>query len=436
MPRDTKGKKRTAKTQVSHTPKNPRSGPSAKKKAVPDEAEVSPTNEASPAQSLDNSRLEEVTATVVSSVTAQIQQAVRAELGKLLEGTASTSVPSSDVTPLSLTPTTGASNKTHSPAGFGQGPSLASAALASGAPAGHGQGPSLAGAITDAGGTPEMGSLSGGFSNTVGPAPFSAPLPLDFAVSQDLRNKIWNNEFVDLGDLLHPVQAKQTKLALQKDENGDDAICFVNGAKKAPRSINEWSSAFAIFTAVYTSKFPSEVAKLLKYSEVVRQIASEGGNFNLYDMTFRKLRQTIELAFDQFHTELYLKALQAGPLVTSGVGNNAPRKSVFRSTNSSLPIGYCFRFIRGQYCDGQCGFKHTCHKCSGNHSPARCWQVRHQSFAGRAPGRGSFDKSTIASVGQQQSKFANNGTREIQSRGGTSRGRGQLTHGRTYNSSK
>ncbi len=134
--------------------------------------------------------------------------------------------------------------------------------------------------------------------------------------------------------------------------------------KKLPQNINEWISAFSIFSTVFTKKFPGDNDKLLKYGEVVRQIAAEGGNFNLYDVNFRKLRQVTDLPWDHFHTELFLKANQ------SRVTNKPQSQTLGES--QQFPLGYCFRFCRGLPCRGYCGFKHTCTKCKGNHPVSRC----------------------------------------------------------------
>jgi hypothetical protein len=55
-------------------------------------------------------------------------------------------------------------------------------------------------------------------------------------------------------------------------------------------SIDAWTSAFQIFVGVYTSKFPQEAPDLMKYAEVVRDLAARGANWRLvYDTQFRSL---------------------------------------------------------------------------------------------------------------------------------------------------
>ncbi len=97
---------------------------------------------------------------------------------------------------------------------------------------------------------------------------------------------------------------------VQQITSGEKSLCLRRANKKVPKTISERVSAFAIFFAVYTQKFASEAGKLLKYDELIRQIASDGGNFNVYDVAFRKLSQTMGFPWDHFHTELYLKSLR------------------------------------------------------------------------------------------------------------------------------
>ena len=159
--------------------------------------------------------------------------------------------------------------------------------------------------------------LSGSAGESVGGerfTSFSAPLSLDFAVNQETRNKIWEKEYVEFGSLLDPSSASLNKILLQRTDKGENTLCVVPSNNKLPKNINEWISAFCIFSSVYTNKFPGDNAKLLKYGQVVRQIAAEGGNFNLYDVNFRKLRQVTDLPWNHFHTELYIKSTQTNQI--------------------------------------------------------------------------------------------------------------------------
>ncbi len=112
-------------------------------------------------------------------------------------------------------------------------------------------------------------------------APISVGFQLDYAVSTTLRNAIWAHEYVAFGDLLNPTDKSQRALAVKDD--GTNELCWVPGTKKLPRNIQEWQSAFAIFQVVYTRKYPGEIQDLITYGERIRDLASEGGDFNAMD---------------------------------------------------------------------------------------------------------------------------------------------------------
>jgi len=248
-------------------------------------------------------------------------------------------------------------------------------------------------------------------------APLSAPLPLDYAVSKEIKGKIWANEFIEFGDLLHPSQSTQTKVVVHQDTNGN--LGFMQGGKKKPRNIEEWTSAFAIFSTVYASKFPAEVGQLMKYGENVRMIAAEFGNFNYYDSNFRKLRQQIVLPWAMFHTELYMKAMRPSSLgrEPSHSGPSQGRKR--GASQSQFPLGYCNKYHSGQPCDpAGCTYKHRCFRCQGPHQIFRCW-----------PRAGGSDR-------QDNERQANNGYSNGGSPGYNGRGRGYRGGYRPTNQSR
>lgn len=216
-------------------------------------------------------------------------------------------------------------------------------------------------------------SFSGGVGEL---APASAPLPLDYSVTPEIKAKIWSNEYFELGDLLHPSQSGQLNLVLKQGEKGE--VAFQQKNKKQPKTINEWLSAFAVFSAVYGQKFPGEVGALLKYSENVRMVAANKGNFNFYDSNFRKLRQHTVVPWGLFHSELYMKSLQPTAWYDANGDkgqNQAENLPPSTGSTSRVPVGFCFRFHSNRSCDtARCPYRHKCFVCHGFHPINRCWQ--------------------------------------------------------------
>ena len=68
-------------------------------------------------------------------------------------------------------------------------------------------------------------------------------------------------------------------------------------------NISQWVSAFNIFVSVYAERFNSYTPQLMKYCEVVRDLASKGGDWHWYDEQFRYVRQSApeQYPWDRIH---------------------------------------------------------------------------------------------------------------------------------------
>ena len=202
---------------------------------------------------------------------------------------------------------------------------------------------------------------------------FSSPsLPIDARVSEKLRAKIWNNEFFDFSSLLsNPVFEDRFQLTISNsDKEKTPSLCLepVSNAKKH-LSIETWLSCFHIFVGVYTSRRPHEAPALMKYGEVVQDLAARGGNWKFYDENFRFLRQAQPASFPWgvIHWELWMRAQHSFKKHTNPAGQGRPKQQ-----DQVTPRGYCFKFHWGVACAPGCAFKHLCFKCEGPHPVSRC----------------------------------------------------------------
>ena len=77
-------------------------------------------------------------------------------------------------------------------------------------------------------------------------------------------------------------------------------------APKKIQSLNQWLTAFHTFVAIYVERYPLEAPQLMKYCEVVRDIASKPGKWLFYDEQFRYIRQSAPVSYpwDTVHWEL------------------------------------------------------------------------------------------------------------------------------------
>lgn len=79
---------------------------------------------------------------------------------------------------------------------------------------------------------------------------------------------------------------------------------------KVPISLGQWTDAFFICSAIYLEKFPTEAPNLLKYCHMIREMQYLHGDqaFRMYDVNFRKLRETVNVPWQNVVQELRLKA--------------------------------------------------------------------------------------------------------------------------------
>ena len=82
-------------------------------------------------------------------------------------------------------------------------------------------------------------------------------------------------------------------------------------SSKKVQTITQWVTAFNTFVAIYVERVPQDAPKLMKYYEVVRDIAFKSGEWLFYDEQFRFLRQSApeQHPWDQIHWELWLRAM-------------------------------------------------------------------------------------------------------------------------------
>ena len=217
--------------------------------------------------------------------------------------------------------------------------------------------PGVAGAVV-------LGSLSTTQASLLGESQvptelFSSPsLPIDARVSEKLRAKIWNNEFFDFSALLsNPVFEDRYRVTItNSDKEKIPSLCLepVSKAKKH-LSIETWLSCFHVFVRVYTSRCPHEDLTLMKYGEVVQDLAARGGNWKFYDENFRFLRQAQPASFPWgiIHWELWMRAQHSLKKQMHSAGQGRAKQQ-----DQGTPKGYCFKFHRGVACDAGCAFKH------------------------------------------------------------------------------
>lgn len=192
-------------------------------------------------------------------------------------------------------------------------------------------------------------------------------IPLSSSVSIKIKSKVWNNEFIDFRTLL---STREEPLSVSISSG---VINLHQGPKfKTPISITQWTDAFFIFAAVYIEKYPTEAPHLLKYGHTIREIHQLHGDnaFRSYDEQFRKLKESLNVPWQNTIQELRLKA-----------ATNTRTFSPKFTQNSSQPFRsrFCFQYNRGERCTrNPCSFRHACMQCRGNHPKSKCFESSKQ----------------------------------------------------------
>ena len=120
--------------------------------------------------------------------------------------------------------------------------------------------------------------------------------PLTHHVPDKVKKQIWSNEYVDFALLLNSSFTQSEDhytFRVEKGEGGKPALVLApNPKRQTVQSIEQWVSAFQLFVAIYSEKTPYDTPALMKYGSVIRELASQGANWRLYDENFRSIRQT------------------------------------------------------------------------------------------------------------------------------------------------
>lgn len=167
--------------------------------------------------------------------------------------------------------------------------------------------------------------------------------PISHSIPKSVIKKIQTNKFVDFSRLLPNMalpQAENYSLTL----NANNHLSLVpNSSSRKIQSIETWTTAFLRFSAIYAATFPHEMPQLMKYGEIVRDLARrrQGLGWSFYDNQFRMFRERELMPWDRIHTEFWVMATsQLAPHHNGSFQSNRP----FRTGSSrQFKSGYSYR---------------------------------------------------------------------------------------------
>ncbi|XP_076073395.1 uncharacterized protein LOC143045003 [Mytilus galloprovincialis] len=129
---------------------------------------------------------------------------------------------------------------------------------------------------------------------------FQSALPVGATVSDEIKGKIWANEYINF-DILLPEDDmidKPIPLSVERDNQNQPRLVFneSTGSKKI-RTIDQWISAFSAYMVIYCQKFTDAFEDLITYMETVREIAKSNGQWLKYDKKFRKAKCQLRVSW-------------------------------------------------------------------------------------------------------------------------------------------
>ena len=195
---------------------------------------------------------------------------------------------------------------------------------------------------------------------TAGNSFVSASKSVTADIPSDVREKIWNNQYVSLGALL----GQQERASKAKGTVADP---------EEPTTLLAWSRAWNRFVAVLSQQHGNRLTvSLAQHFEVVHCIAEKNGNWSFYDQEFRKMIGRGEADWGSTHLELFIHAL----LVHKQEGAQDKADQAGAKQLQVLPFGACRTWHRSGSCSqgDSCVYQHACFNsgCKGFHPIFRC----------------------------------------------------------------
>ena len=184
-------------------------------------------------------------------------------------------------------------------------------------------------------------------------------------VPKQLRQKIWENKYINIalllkgnaelaeifsGGLLHVIDGKIEARPKQ--------------TKEKVNSIEQWTEAFLIFMSIYLSRYPDKTQELLKYITAIRDAAAKFPNYawRQYDEQFR-VRQALKVEnWGKINADLWLRTMPVSSTTSLPSQFDVYQFSSCREFNNK---GFC-NFYR-------CRYQHSCDLCGSHfHGMIRC----------------------------------------------------------------
>jgi len=176
-------------------------------------------------------------------------------------------------------------------------------------------------------------------------------------IPDKVKQKIWDDKYVDFYDLLYPDHDHAYSLSLH------NTSLELVPRKKRTLNQREWNTAFDDYFAVYVRKYPNEITELLSYSKFIKELMEGGSNWAFYDLHYRKDREFTRCKWSTIRMDLQIKASRMRP------ENNSTTEGPSRNRANQIPRGYCYKYhgSNTRCYNRYCNYKHNCFRCDMIH---------------------------------------------------------------------
>ena len=82
----------------------------------------------------------------------------------------------------------------------------------------------------------------------------STGIPLVVMVDTKIKDKIWNNEFVEMSSITSGQESSSYQMVVSGEKGAHSALELTSKQKSTKITTNEWTYAFQIYMAVYCQK--------------------------------------------------------------------------------------------------------------------------------------------------------------------------------------
>ena len=187
-------------------------------------------------------------------------------------------------------------------------------------------------------------------------------------LDENLRNKIFNHEYVDFARLLPKDRMQREEDHRMEIINRNGATFFVPVSDRETAgsiaNFAKWEQAFCVFSNVYTGFFPERATELIQYNQLIHtaSLSFVWENVYRYDKEFRMHLSN----FPQHNWGIVLQ--QAWSVYLKDRISNSNRQSDFTQNGKNNHNGkkkdICLRFNKGKCNKGfRCQFNHRCLGC-------------------------------------------------------------------------